>query len=83
MYVAQEVNHVVANVDEEQRDDGVELTVLWEHVQEVALDELDGFVWPVVRHRYGRVARGGVGLVRPFGHEGLQGMLVQRGRVVR
>ena len=51
MYVAQEVNHVLRNVDEEQRNDGVELAVLGEHIQEVALDELDGLVWPVVRHR--------------------------------
>lgn len=51
MYVAQEVDHVRANVDEEQRDDSVEFTVPGEHVQEVALDELDGLVWPVVRHR--------------------------------
>lgn len=71
MYIAQEVNHVVGHVDEEQRDDGVELTVLGEHVQEVALDELDGLVWPVVWHRQGRVARRRVGLMRPCGDVGL------------
>ena len=83
MYVTQEVNHVLGNVDEEQRDNGVELTVLGENDQEVALDELDGLVWPVIRHRQGGVARGGVSLMCPFGHKGLQDVLVQRARMVR
>lgn len=82
MDVAQEVDHVVGHVDEEQRDDGVKVSVLGEDVQEVALDELDGLVGPVVRHGEGRVARGGVGLMGPFGHEGLQGVLVQGAGVV-
>lgn len=51
MYVAQEVNRVVRRVDKEQRDHSVELSVLGEHVQKVALDEFDGLVWPVVRYR--------------------------------
>ena len=83
MYVAQEVNHIIGNVNKEERDDSVELTILGEHLQEVAFDELDGLVWPVVRHSYGGVARGGIGLMRPFGHKGLQGVLIQRARVVR
>ena len=54
-----------------------------ENVQKVTLDELDGLVWPVVRHRQGGVARRGVSLMCPFGHKGLQDVLVQRARVVR
>lgn len=53
MYVAQKVNHVIRHVDEEQRYDGVEVTVPGEDVQEVALDEFNGFVRPVVRHCHG------------------------------
>lgn len=82
MYITQAVDHVVGYVDEEQRDDGVELFVLWEPFQEVALDELDGLVWQVVRHRHGGVPRGGVGLVSPFGNEGVQSVLVEGARVV-
>lgn len=82
MYVAQEVNHVIGHVDEEQRNDGVELIIPGEHLQEVTLDELDSLVGPVVRHSRGGVARGGVGLMSPFGHEWLQGVLVQRVCVV-
>lgn len=71
MDVAQEVNDVIRHVDEEERYDGVELAVLREYLQEVTLDELDGLVWPVIRHCQGRVARGWVGLVCPFRHERL------------
>ena len=71
MDVGQEVNHVRGHVDEEQRDDSVELAVPGEYLQEIALDELDSLVGPVIRHREGGVARGGLGLMRPFGHVGL------------
>lgn len=83
MNLRQEVNHVISDVDEEQRDDSVELALLRELLQEVALDELDGSIGPVVWHRQRRVPRGGIGLMRPLGDKGLQLMLVQRGRVVR
>lgn len=48
MYITQEVNHVIGHVDKKQRDDGVKLTVFWEHLQEVTRDEFDSLVWPVV-----------------------------------
>lgn len=76
MDVAQEVDHVLGHVDEEQRDDGVELLVLGEHFQKIALDELDSLVWPVIRHCYCRVASVGVRLMRPFGHKWMQGVLI-------
>ncbi len=83
MYITQKINHVLGNVNEEQRDDGIELSVLGKHVQEVALHEVDGLVRQVVRYCKGRVARSWVGLIRPFGYKRLQGMFMQRGCVVR
>lgn len=32
MYVAQEVNHTLRNVYEEERDDGIKLTVIRKHL---------------------------------------------------
>ena len=57
IYVAQEVNHVVGHVDEEQGHNSVKLSVLREHFQEIALDQLDGRVWHVVRNSDLRIAR--------------------------
>lgn len=77
MYVAQEVDQVIGHVDEEQRHHGIKLTVAGKHLQEITLDELDGLIRPVVGHRQGGVARRRIGLMRPLGCEGLQGVLVQ------
>ena len=76
MDVAEEVDYILGHVDEEQSDDGVELLVLGEHFQKVALHELDGLVWPLIWHSYGRVASIWVGLMLPFCHKGMQGVLV-------
>lgn len=51
MYVAQTVNYVIYDVDEEQRNNGIKFNVLVEDMQ-VALNELDGLIGPVVRHEY-------------------------------
>ena len=83
MYITQEVNHVLGNIDKKQCDNSVELSILRKNVQKITLYELDRFVRPMIRHCQSGVARGGIGLMRPFGHKGLEGVLVQRARVVR